>query len=968
MMEKYLSLNASAGSGKTFALSVRYISLLYLGASTKEILTMTFTKKACKEMSDKILKNLDAILDESDTSVLNEIAKSTGLSTQSIKDNQKSIKEKFLKEPNSIMTLDAFYTNILKEFSFEAGIGGSYDISSELDIDEFKEYFYKKLYKTQKNGKNYLQDYKDLLKLLDCKPNYVLDKILKPYRSDNLSNLKPLDDSDFEQHKKQLEYSAFAFKDAIADFEGILSDRAVSSVDYKDINGFLSKTKKAKWILKDHFTDYSYYKKIPQEHYDGIQKIFESLKQARANYLISLNNKKSNMIMRIIKLYNQERDEFAKKTKTLCFDDLACFASKLLTSDNITNDFIYFRLDFKIKHILIDEFQDTSIKQYDILKPLISNIVSGFGTSDEKSFFYVGDCKQSIYGWRGGFEALFNFVSDEFTQIEKDSLKFSYRSAPNIVNFVNNAFMGIKDYEYEEQTPAKKADDCKNNYVEIVNIPQIQDDDDVVDVYENIIEQIGKLHSLNIKNIAVLSGTNKVLGELSELLDKHNIAYSYGKKTLLTDTISVKAIINAITYLYLTKDINASSLSATELEEASAKFLIYKIKFNSLIDSDDLLDDITINNNDDHISKFTLQELIFNISYKYNILDENIMQLLTISYKYKTISQFVYEIEQLEDEVAKQKDKDGCVILSTIHASKGLEFECVIVVDHLGKNAPINKTTLIKLYDDLDIVKIYNKNDDLLSIDDGYAKAKSQEDERYAKDQLNRAYVALTRAKDIMFIYKREQEDKSNYYFLNDDMIDAKNNKLNKVDANSYDIDEPKEVVEFAQVDIEPQNEPSSYSKLDDEEIRQSQNYGKAMHYVLENMREFSQESISYAIRKAKNNNTFSIDDSIIESIETAIKTLINDKEFVELTNGDKYFEQEYVHNNERKIIDLLVIKDSSCVVIDYKTSNENTNVEKNNKQVKEYCEFIQQATNKPTKGYLIHLSSDNIKIKNVTF
>ena len=226
--------------------------------------------------------------------------------------------------------------------------------------------------------------------------------------------------------------------------------------------------------------------------------------------------------------------------------------------------------------------------------------------------------------------------------------------------------------------------------------------------------------------------------------------------------------------------------------------------------------------------------------------------------------------------------------------------------------------------------------------------------------------MALTRAKDIMFIYKREQEDKSNYYFLNDDMIDAKNIKLNKVDANSYDIDEPKEVVEFAQVNIEPQNEPSSYSKLDGKEIRQSQNYGKAMHYVLENMREFSQESISYAIDRVKNNNTFSIDDSIIESLKTAISLLISNKEFVELTNGDKYFEQEYIYRGERKIIDLLVIKDGSCVVIDYKTSNENANIEKNNNQVKEYCEFIQQTTNKSTKGYLIHLSSDNIKIKNV--
>ena len=76
---------------------------------------------------------------------------------------------------------------------------------------------------------------------------------------------------------------------------------------------------------------------------------------------------------------------------------------------NIDREFFYFRLDDKITHILLDEFQDTSITQYQILKPIIDEIKSGDSRKniDEKSLFVVGDEKQSIYMFRGSFTGVF---------------------------------------------------------------------------------------------------------------------------------------------------------------------------------------------------------------------------------------------------------------------------------------------------------------------------------------------------------------------------------------------------------------------------------------------------------------------------------------------------------------------------------------------------------------------------------
>ena len=99
---------------------------------------------------------------------------------------------------------------------------------------------------------------------------------------------------------------------------------------------------------------------------------------------------------------------------------------------------MYFRLDSTISHILIDEFQDTSVLQYEILKPMIDEIKSGEGAKRFlRSFFYVGDIKQSIYRFRGGNSELFKIAAQG---MQEESLKINYRSAKNIVEFVNETF------------------------------------------------------------------------------------------------------------------------------------------------------------------------------------------------------------------------------------------------------------------------------------------------------------------------------------------------------------------------------------------------------------------------------------------------------------------------------------------------------------------------------------------------
>ena len=125
-MKPYLALKASAGSGKTFALTVRYISLLLLDANPNEILTLTFTNKAAAQMAQRIYDTLLSLGD--DEAILDAIIEETNLSKQEVLEKKKTIIKKFISSELAIYTIDKFINKILREFSGYIGINDDFDI------------------------------------------------------------------------------------------------------------------------------------------------------------------------------------------------------------------------------------------------------------------------------------------------------------------------------------------------------------------------------------------------------------------------------------------------------------------------------------------------------------------------------------------------------------------------------------------------------------------------------------------------------------------------------------------------------------------------------------------------------------------------------------------------------------------------------------------------------------------------
>ena len=126
----------------------------------------------------------------------------------------------------------------------------------------------------------------------------------------------------------------------------------------------------------------------------------------------------------------------------------------------------YFSLGLdRTEHLLIDEFQDTSEGDIQILFPLIQEILSGPGERGERSFFAVGDWKQMIYGWRGANrealeEALSTYIEDNV--IRENSLEFNYRSTPLLISFFNKLVENI--FTGKEKTETQKPPDEPNRF------------------------------------------------------------------------------------------------------------------------------------------------------------------------------------------------------------------------------------------------------------------------------------------------------------------------------------------------------------------------------------------------------------------------------------------------------------------------------------------------------------------------
>lgn len=913
-MKDFLALKASAGSGKTFALSVRYIALVLRGENINEIIALTFTKKAANEMKERIITTFLDLQNKKDE--LDKLCKELSLSQDEVVKRRDEKLDRFLQSELKIYTFDAFFSGILKKFSQNLGLSPDYSVRDSLQDLAWKK-FVKEASKDQK-----LLSELALMMIISSQKEASFSQTLAKFYESFGGELKDSgasypDDSKVRAAQKEI-------NEHIALQNGA-SDTAKKT--FKEQNLFeLFKNK----VFERESLNYRTFSKIYTSELD---RLFNELKEAAKEYILEVERYRLSGFSKLLNIYKYSNLELNKEINALSFADINKLVFKLLV-ENFDKDVLYFRLDGRINHLLIDEFQDTNVIQYEIILPIITEIVSGYGQNGLGSFFYVGDTKQSIYKFRGGKKELFDKLGDDFSQIDIENLPSNYRSLKALVKFNNAIFEEIYHrygLSFEPQKPAKK--DKELNYKVSGECPYFEAEEDDYgylcvlsdeDIAGVAVSQVKELIAagVNESEITVLCWKNSDISLISEVLSSEGIK-SVNEGTLeLKRTPFVAAIIEYAKFCLFGEEIYEKNVKA--LVNTNPK----KLKIKA----------------EDSATK-SLFYLVKNLYI--NMADVDILRLFELSSGYKNLSDFIFNLENFSSKISP-KNADGVKIM-TVHKSKGLEFAHVIVCDMMSKGRG-DDSNFITEYSEKGEWIVKSRISGRENFDPEYAGVLEQIKELEKQENINKIYVAFTRATKSLIIIKQAAPSGNSPSFFSfytrsdksevNDYLDLKEFSFGKIlpskSEQKEDTKDEKmpEILKIERQDVEAREQKTSGKNLE------AIYFGLAFHYLLEMSEKFDENSLLKAKSLMLNKFYKFLSPDRLEGAFKRAKMLINEPKFIEcIKDKEIYKEQPFKVKNELKQMDLFCIGKSEIRVIDYKTTDKN--IEENKKQVGEYKEAL---------------------------
>ena len=470
-------MKASAGSGKTYNLAKKYISLLLENPDRyayRHILAVTFTNKATDEMKSRILKELHLLAtDPAASDYHDSFVPSVFSSDQKLKEKSETVLHDILHDYSAfaVSTIDKFFQQTLKAFSREIGQFASYQV--ELDKDSLVAESVDRVLDSLTEDEGSLLSWltANVLERIEQGERYSMDANLLEMacRLKSMQRQEVLDaenvDEDVMCSKEHLMQVRERCREVIASFKErvkAVARQALDIMEQAGVNpaesnrGFLSAlynyseleegtdiqapteafVKKAldsgQWFSKAKAKMYlplvSPYLEAPLEDFCSLF----GKEYAVYNTALIIDNQLYGL--GVAGELNKAFKELMKEKNVLCIDDSNTILRDII--DGSDAPFVYEKLGVRFEHFLLDEFQDTAHVQWQNFKPLLENSDSQDGKN-----LIVGDVKQSIYRWRGSdWKLLNNEIPSQFPTHEEKVLDTNYRSLPNIVNFNNDFF------------------------------------------------------------------------------------------------------------------------------------------------------------------------------------------------------------------------------------------------------------------------------------------------------------------------------------------------------------------------------------------------------------------------------------------------------------------------------------------------------------------------------------------------
>lgn len=431
---KNVLIRASAGSGKTYQLSNRFLQLLFCGAKAETILATTFSRKAAGEILDRILLRLaKGASSEADAAVLGN---ALGLSLDLAQCRQ--ILRQLIANLDAIQvrTLDSFFVRAAQALAFELRLPPNWTITTA-DRDLFWQNmaFINLLHNHQA-----ARAWMDLLFKGDAVrtiSRQLADLVGQYYEKVYLEALDqawrqiPVPDGPNEKRfrdalERLRQYPVNGLSTSLRKAVTADAERAAA----EDWLEFLNKGIAGKVAAKESTYNRA---QIPQPlaalYPDLIAYARRKLAQEVYNQTVGTYE--------MFRCYDEAYQSGKREAGEINFQDVTRYLRNYFQSAQACSlETWNYRIGRGIEHLLLDEFQDTSILQWQVLERFAHEVCR----RQDSTFFCVGDVKQSIYGWRGSEPAIFTHLEKTINNLQVQPLDVSWRSSPTIIRFVNEFF------------------------------------------------------------------------------------------------------------------------------------------------------------------------------------------------------------------------------------------------------------------------------------------------------------------------------------------------------------------------------------------------------------------------------------------------------------------------------------------------------------------------------------------------
>ena len=1007
-------VSAGAGSGKTAVLTERVLEKVKKGISVDNLLILTFTKMAAKEMKERIGDKL----------------KKEGLTSELAK-----------LDTADITTFDAYALSVVKKYHYYLNVSKAINIIDGSVITLYKRKILKDIFEELYEENNhefidFIQEYcikddKDIFEFI-LNINSKLDlKTNKREYLDNYINTvydEVKIDNDIDNYIKvilklisnindYLEY--IDDDDYLAKLYDVLSP-LLSAKSYDDIKSNISIKLP---ILRGASDITREYRDKIKSTIDEIKKLttYDSYDDIKRGILSTKGNAK--VIIDIIKKLDDITYNYKVKYNSYEYSDISALAIKLVRDNKEIRE----EIKNNLNEILIDEYQDTNDVQEEFISYISNNNV-----------YMVGDIKQSIYRFRNANPYIFKNKYDSYSNNIggiKIDLNKNFRSREEVINNINLLFdrimdndIGGADYSlshrmiygnlmYKGDGDNKEDNNFsvynylngttfKNNEVEAFIIA-----DDIKNKINSGYRAFGKdtngVRKIKYSDFAILLDSSKSFDLYKKILEYNGIPTSIVKSVNLTDGEVVLVIKNIISFIIKINDnkidsefkklfisIGRSFLFNTDDNVLFDYFLnnnfkdsdIYKISYNitkrlDTISLEEIID-LIVDNFDFYNKLFLLGDYNANI-LRIQKLKEITNSLINLDYDIYDYQKYLDDIisNNLKLEYSVNDNSTDTVKIMTIHASKGLEFGVCYYgelynrfnnSDAISKYSYDNKYGIILPYKDK---FLYNTIYHNLSYRDYVMENISE--------RIRLFYVALTRAKEkmIFILPSNTKEDNKSIGDIIDNSIRGKYNSFASIMYSLESITKDY----YKNIDINDINLSKDYNMISNNNYKEhlkliNDKIGVNTTCIPSSIKEnktFSKKDIHIVTKEEEDKllygrlihelfecTDFNNLDNLSDNNKKIIERFL---EKVDISHANIYKEYEFIYDEDNTtyhgIIDLMLEYQDNIKIIDYKLKNINDDAYI--KQLTGYKNYIEKLFNKKTSIYLYSITLNTLeKIK----